>query len=64
MTKTDYELIARTIKTTNIWQAKAGKHGLDPLEEFTNRLANELARENPKFNRARFLAACGVQHDD
>ena len=31
------------------------------LTVFAGRLTDELARDNPRFNRARFLKACGME---
>lgn len=37
--------------------------GFSDFDRFAiaDRFANALARSNPRFDRARFLAACGVQ---
>lgn len=31
------------------------------LHELANNLAQELGRDNPRFDRARFLKACGIE---
>jgi len=65
MTRKDYELIAAAI---------AGQHSEIPSDEpkvwesaykcgvtdAARALADALAEDNPRFDRARFLAACGV----
>jgi hypothetical protein len=33
---------------------------LETIAESANRLADVFANENPRFDRARFLAACGI----
>jgi hypothetical protein len=65
MTKKDYVLIAAALKAgrtppreesdTLVNNAYQAQH-LD----IAYALSNALARENPRFDRARFLAACGV----
>lgn len=51
MTKKDFELIARAF-------AQSAKN--DQTRTIAYRLADALATINPRFDRARFLAACGV----
>ena len=59
MSKKDYELIARVLSadtpTLGHWQAQQYRR------ETAARFAAELAATNPRFNRARFLTACGVE---
>lgn len=51
MTKKDYELIAEVIATA--W------HGSGELKSsLANNMADALQTTNPRFDRARFLAAC------
>ena len=52
MTKKDYELIAGVFART-AWD--------DIAKSLAFNLANELEKENPRFNRALFLEACGVK---
>jgi hypothetical protein len=63
MTRKDYIAIAAAIK-------EARSHGAETVAatEFnlgvttaTQRVADVLARDNPRFDRARFLTACGVK---
>ena len=63
MTKKDYVAIARIINTSNRETGdkaanQARKHLLDCV---ANDLADIMERDNPKFDRARFLTACGVR---
>lgn len=56
MTRKDYELIAATIRRTT-------GEGPSPtvVQTIVSRaFADALAADNPRFDRARFLAACGV----
>lgn len=52
MTRKDFELIARCVR------AETGDMIRQRMAE---RFADELRSTNPGFNRARFLAACGVE---
>lgn len=56
MTKKDYKLIADAILSA--------KQNTNPLEQsaistVVHELANRLQNENPRFDRERFLSACG-----
>lgn len=57
MTKKDYELIANVIYSLylghNSWTRNA--------EQVTSRFADRLAEHNPKFDRTKFLKACGIE---
>lgn len=57
MSRKDYELIARAMRE----QLEGMSASLPTafLEQFAKRLADKLARDNPRFNRERFLIACG-----
>lgn len=56
MTKKDFELIAQAI------EAVVRRYPVDvlPLLRVASSVADSLAEDNPKFDRARFLTACGV----
>lgn len=51
---TDYQAMAENMPANGGWRETAST-------ELANRLANMLAQDNPRFDRARFLTACGVQ---
>jgi len=60
MTKKDYELIARALK--GIFDANA--FCLDDDQDkysVAERMAEALATTNPRFNKERFISACGVE---
>ena len=61
MTRKDYELIASAIR-----RAKAAQGGSVGQQigstDCAYTLAASLAAENPRFDRVRFLKACGVEH--
>ena len=66
MTRKDYEAIAAALMA-----AKADIFGKEPRESHRDmadganlaaeHIADVMARENPRFDRGRFLKACGVQ---
>lgn len=67
MTKTDYELIAESVQrtiTVTAWMEKnrvKRQAKLDALRLVASDLAGSLYGDNPKFNRDKFLVACGVK---
>ena len=61
MTRKDYVLIADTIANLREQQRDAGAFANNPsLLEVAEELAHALQGDNPRFDRARFLDACGV----
>lgn len=61
MTKKDFELIAAAIVSTRIPYDRVSLSAYQlMLGAVAESLANALATTNPRFDRARFLAACGV----
>ena len=61
MTRKDYILIAAAMLLTRLnygpsWNANLFR----ALDDASKALADELARDNPRFDRAKFLTACGV----
>jgi hypothetical protein len=65
MTKKDFELIARALKEARmhwvIGEASDADSFRKGIEAAATELANSLRSTNPRFDAARFLAACGVQ---
>jgi hypothetical protein len=57
MTRKDYILIARVIATS--WHASA-----EFKRELSENMADALESDNPRFNRLRFLVACGVYEEE
>jgi hypothetical protein len=53
MTKKDFELIAAVLRANSTETVVRERVALD--------FADELAATNPRFDRARFLRACGVE---
>lgn len=62
MTKKDYELIAQILKGAQNYEAtfNDNEKGAKAIEGITQTFATMLATTNPRFNRAKFLTACGV----
>jgi hypothetical protein len=67
MTRKDYVAIAAVFqRRMNAWaphqyETIAGPCVRIELEEVAATIADLLAADNPRFDRARFLKACGVQ---
>lgn len=57
MTKKDYKLVARCIKST----LKSYPEAINPLTMLTIYFASSVEVKNPKFNRSKFLQACGIR---
>lgn len=61
MTKKDYALIAQALKEAQpSWDDYSGE-AYDQHCNDCEVVAEALARDNPRFNRERFLKACGVE---
>lgn len=63
MTRKDYELIAAALRDTRDLTDWAEPHGLAELNgvaRAAQTLADRLHSTNPRFDRARFLKACGA----
>jgi hypothetical protein len=66
MTRKDFELIAKALRDARpIRPANSGHVGVDGAHTGIDNTAHELARAlqatNPRFDMARFIAACGVK---
>ena len=60
MTRKDYIMIAEILRF-NRRDFTQGDDGLMLLDILANQFANELQADNPRFDRAKFLDACGVK---
>lgn len=58
MTKKDYELIAAAIADAVRNAPNAGGHSYH--YDIASNPADRLERDNPRFDRFRFLRACGI----
>ena len=56
MTRKDFELIAGVIKGQ-----RKPHNDTETIEELAREMADALAGTNDRFDRAKFLKACGVQ---
>lgn len=61
MTKKDYELIAEVF---GYHRKQYGGRTDSVTVELVNDLADALAKQNPKFNRNKFLASCGLSNEN
>ena len=59
MTRKDYQLLAESILTARKVQSELGEMYIS-VAHLVNTLATDLEIDNPRFDRARFLEACGV----
>jgi len=59
MTRKDFVLLAATLRTTR--SAVESPDYKAACELTARNMAHVLANDNPRFDRARFLGACGVQ---
>lgn len=62
MTRKDYKLIARILlwgKPNRVLPSDQAIQ-LSKWESICTRFAYELARDNPRFDRTKFLEACGL----
>lgn len=61
MTKKDYELIATILDgQTIVAPSQMAAACREQRDAYARAFADALARENPRFDRERFLRACGV----
>lgn len=62
MTRKDYQLIAKAIKrASENWEGFEEECPAVVIAGISAILAVHLEQENPRFDRARFLEACGVK---
>jgi hypothetical protein len=61
MTRKHFEAVADAIAAEKYLTTKSGNGAarLDTLLSTTKRIADIFAQSNPRFNRDRFMAACG-----
>jgi hypothetical protein len=63
MTKKDYELIASSLKKS-FDEAQGNLNQEVTVEGLIIDLSDTLASKNPRFNKEKFLKACGVEIDN
>lgn len=59
MTRKDYVMIAEILRN-NREDFIEGEDGFHLIYVLAHQIANGLEADNPRFDRARFLVACGV----
>ena len=61
MTRKDYVLIAKALKAQmKLSETFKEEDGMTSVANIARDLSDSFAIENPRFDRARFLSACGV----
>lgn len=60
MHRKQYQLIADVIARNEFSHLPSGNNAIVSL---ANSLADEFEKDNPRFDRARFLTACGLHYD-
>lgn len=67
MTRKDFELIARALRdarpAVTSRNEEMTRERLSALNTAAELMASELASTNPRFNRERFLKACGLDYE-
>lgn len=64
MTKKHYQLIAEELNAALELNRSEGRAALNATMRIIEGLATIMRRDNPRFDRARFYAACGVRAGD
>jgi hypothetical protein len=64
MTRRDYVAIAAIIQDQRANHAKDGLAVQYTLDDIADDLARLMSRDNPRFDRERFLRAAGVEFND
>lgn len=60
MTRKDYQLIAAVFQKANETLTGTGTDRETIIATIADDIADVLATDNPRFDRARFLKACGL----
>lgn len=62
MNRKDYELIAEAIKEEVLrWGGLTTVAEVQMASAIASRIADALKRDNPRFDKARFMRACGFE---
>ena len=64
MTKKDYELIAKGFKDAlSTWtpDTQERKSCIYAIQDACKTVATKLEEQNPRFNKTKFLQACGIE---
>lgn len=63
MTRKDYELIAAALRMSRVGNLAGNENRAlynNGVDNAATNVADALASDNPRFDRERFLSACGV----
>jgi hypothetical protein len=68
MTKTDYELIARTLKENEPpidwgYEDDTIKVAHEYWQTCVEQFSRDLEQDNPRFSKTKFLQACGIEQE-
>ena len=62
MTRKDYKLIAEVLnRAVKIWEGFDQERPEEVVSMIAKTLSSQLIQDNPRFDRAKFLDACGVK---
>jgi hypothetical protein len=61
MTKKDFQLIASALRES--FPERGSEHPTQQWERTVHTIASALSESNPRFDRARFLSACGLKEN-
>lgn len=64
MTKQNYEAFARMFRNYATGEGEGGVYQCPETLELAKRTADIFAADNARFDRGRFLKACGVRPED
>ena len=59
MTRKDYKVLADAILRAYLWEAKKGAEQ-EGVKQVAHEIAIALYQENHRFNREKFMQACGL----
>ena len=62
MTRKDYKLIAEVLsRAIKNWEGFEQERPEEVISMIAKTLSSQLIQDNPRFDRAKFLTACGVK---
>lgn len=61
MTRKDFEMVANVLRDARVSGAEKSPAEEALIDDIAAHFAQELSYTNPRFDRSRFLRACGVR---